>query len=186
VRRTWAKGADRPALAAIAALGVVAAGLTVGASCAWLDPEVGPLRAGDASAPTPDTALDASNEPDVGDASPISFKRDLRPLIDRLPSDPTGHGCRACHYSTQASHVGLDEAALDLATLGALRRGGFSSGARIVVAGDPDASVLVQKLEGTYSIGTRMPRDGPPYWSVDEIAKVRRWIAEGALGADDE
>lgn len=173
-------------LAACAALAAFAAFASAGSACAWLDPEVGAPRALDAAASETDAAADGPNESDITDVLPISFKRDIRPLIDRMPSDPTGHGCRACHYSTQSSHVGLDETGLDLATLGALRRGGFSSGTRIVVAGDPGASVLVQKLEGTYSIGTRMPRDGPPYWSVDEIAKVRRWIAEGALGADDE
>jgi hypothetical protein len=165
------------ALAAFAGFAVFA---SAGSACAWLDPEVGAPRADDAAA----SATDAAAAADA--VTPISFKRDLRPLLDRLASDPIGHGCRACHYSTQSSHVGLDETGLDLATLGSLRRGGFSSGARIVVAGDPGASALVQKLEGTYSIGTRMPRDGPPYWSVDEIAKVRRWIAEGAVGADDE
>jgi hypothetical protein len=32
----------------------------------------------------------------------------------------------------------------------------------------------------------RMPRDGPPYWTPVWIQAVSDWIAEGALGADDE
>lgn len=161
----------------LAALGPI--GVLCSVSCAWLDPEVGALRV-DAAAPGVDALSDAP------DAAPVSFRRDIRPLMDRASTDATGHGCRACHYSTQPSHVGLDATGLDLATLGALRRGGVLSGTSIVVAGDPAASVLVQKLEGTYPTGARMPHDGPPYWSVDDVAKVKRWIAEGALGADDE
>jgi hypothetical protein len=155
---------------ALLALGTLSA-------CAALEPAVGPLRDDD------DAYVDASDAPD-GDA--VSFKNDIRPLMDRAADDPTGHGCKECHYSTMPSHIGLDATGLDLATLGALRRGGVTSGTNIVVAGDPDASAIVQKLEGTYSIGARMPRSGPPFWSTDDIAKVRRWIAEGEHGADDE
>jgi hypothetical protein len=162
-------------LATVAALATLVLG---GASCAWLDPEVGALRPADTA--------DAAGDADAPAASPVSFKRDIRPLMDRASTDATGHGCRACHYSTQPSHLGLDATGLDLATLGALRRGGVTSGSHLVVAGDPASSALVQKLEGTYATGARMPRDGPAYWSPEDIAKVKRWIAEGALGADDE
>jgi len=52
-----------------------------------------------------------------------------------------------------------------------------------VIPGDPDGSYLVMKLEGTHmahgGAGARMPFGGPPL-PVEEIAKVRKWIAEGA------
>lgn len=52
-----------------------------------------------------------------------------------------------------------------------------------VVPGDPDASYLIMKLEGTHMIhggaGARMPFGGPPLPAGD-IAKIRTWIAEGA------
>jgi hypothetical protein len=48
-----------------------------------------------------------------------------------------------------------------------------------VVAGQPDASFLVQKLEGTQTLGDRMPQGGP-YLSQDLINDVRLWIANGA------
>jgi len=52
-----------------------------------------------------------------------------------------------------------------------------------VVPGDPDASYLVMKLEGTHmaheGAGARMPFGGTPL-PPEEIAKVRQWIAEGA------
>jgi hypothetical protein len=52
-----------------------------------------------------------------------------------------------------------------------------------VVAGNPDASYLVMKLEGTHlangGSGGQMPFGAPPL-PPEQIAKVRQWIAEGA------
>ncbi|GAC1537900.1 MAG: hypothetical protein NVS3B10_29370 [Polyangiales bacterium] len=142
----------------------------VGVACSAVDPEVGARRTTEVMA----------------DAGPtVSFARDIRPLMNREPNDPTGHGCKTCHYTTGGTRQGIEQAGLDLTALGTLRKGGGSSGAKIVVAGDPDASIIVQKLEGTYP-GARMPKDGPAYWSHDEIMLLRRWIQQGAKGADSE
>lgn len=46
--------------------------------------------------------------------------------------------------------------------------------------GSPDASYLVQKLEGTASEGGRMPLGGPPI-PASTIAFIRQWILDGAL-----
>jgi len=48
-----------------------------------------------------------------------------------------------------------------------------------VVPGNPDASFLIQKLEGTQTLGDRMPQFGPylPQTTIDE---VRLWIENGA------
>ena len=46
--------------------------------------------------------------------------------------------------------------------------------------GNPDASYIVQKIEGTAAVGVRMPANGPPYLPQDRIDLVRRWIAAGA------
>lgn len=46
--------------------------------------------------------------------------------------------------------------------------------------GNPNASYIVQKIEGTAAVGVRMPADGPPYLPQDRIDLVRRWIAAGA------
>ncbi|OYX64347.1 MAG: hypothetical protein B7Y89_01655 [Novosphingobium sp. 32-60-15] len=52
-----------------------------------------------------------------------------------------------------------------------------------VVAGNPDASYLVMKLEGTHlangGSGGQMPFGAPPL-PPEQITKVRQWIAEGA------
>jgi hypothetical protein len=45
--------------------------------------------------------------------------------------------------------------------------------------GNPDDSYLIQKLEGTATVGARMPLGGP-FLSDDEMAAIRQWIADGA------
>jgi hypothetical protein len=171
--------------------------------CTSFDPTFGPLHVeqpssgveGDAAngqEPSSDAATDAAPDGDAGDgdaravASGVSFRRDIRPLMNRAASDPAGKGCKNCHYSTEVNHQGIDLGGLDLATLGALREGGGSSGRRIVVPGKPEESALVQKFGGTYPYGTRMPKNGPPFWSDADVKLVTDWIAEGAKGADDE
>jgi hypothetical protein len=149
-------------------LGTVALG-----GCEVLDPKTGP-------------AAVACSDTDSDPANPVSFAMQIRPLMDRSSTDPTGHGCLTCHYSTQPTHLCTDITGLDLATLGALRQGGIITGANIIIAGKPCESALVQKLQGDYFEGLQMPKDGPPYWSPDEIQLVIDWIAEGANGGDSE
>ena len=155
-------------LALVVGLGMVALG-----GCDVLGPQTGPLSV-------------ACNDTDSDPDQPVSFAMQIRPLMDRSSTDPTGHGCLTCHYSTQPLHPCTDITGLDLATLGALRQGGVISGASIVIPGKPCESALVQKLQGDYFEGLQMPKDGPPYWSSDEIQLVIDWIAEGANGEDSE
>ena len=168
--------------------------ITTGAlllGCQALEPSLGPPRE-DASdgtedaAPAGDTDAAAAADEDAGPPAPVSFKNDIRPLMERSDTDPTGHGCKKCHYSTEPSHIGTDLAGFDLSTLGSLRHGGLNTGTSVVVPGDPAKSAIVQKLRGTFATGVRMPFSGPPYWSEAQIALVERWIAEGAKGADSE
>jgi len=142
-------------------------------SCAFVEPLAGePLE----------QCVDADSDP----ATSVSFHRDIRPIMNRPRfGDPAGPGCRECHYSTEPSHAGTDLSGLDLATLGALRRGGATSGAKIVVAGKPCSSVIVQKLLGTYN-GFQMPKDSSRHWTAAEVQLVIDWIAEGAVGGDSE
>lgn len=56
-----------------------------------------------------------------------------------------------------------------------------------VEPGNPDDSYLIHKLEGTQSVGERMPLGGP-YLTADTIAAIRQWITDGAADsmiADD-
>ena len=49
-----------------------------------------------------------------------------------------------------------------------------------VAPGDPDNSYLIQKLEGTASVGQQMPLNGTPLPQAD-IDTIRQWITDGAL-----
>jgi hypothetical protein len=54
-------------------------------------------------------------------------------------------------------------------------------GRLLVAPGDPNASYLVDKLAGIpRCLGHRMPLNGPPYFTDDEMLSVRRWICGGA------
>ena len=48
-----------------------------------------------------------------------------------------------------------------------------------VIPGDPDNSFLIRKLEGTQTVGARMP-DGGPYLQQSTVDVIRQWIANGA------
>lgn len=48
-----------------------------------------------------------------------------------------------------------------------------------VVPGDPGASFLIQKLEGTQTLGDRMPQFAPPLPQAT-IDEIRQWIQNGA------
>ena len=54
-----------------------------------------------------------------------------------------------------------------------------STGDRVrVVSGSPGASELVRRIRGQSL--PRMPHDGPPFLTEEEIALIEQWVAEGA------
>ncbi len=48
-----------------------------------------------------------------------------------------------------------------------------------VIPGNPDGSLLIQKLEGTQTVGIRMPAFSPPLPQAT-IDVIRQWILNGA------
>jgi hypothetical protein len=50
-----------------------------------------------------------------------------------------------------------------------------------VIPMNPNDSLLIQKLEGTQTVGGPMPDDGPPYLQQATIDRIREWIENGAL-----
>ena len=50
-----------------------------------------------------------------------------------------------------------------------------------VKPGNPDASYLIQKLQGTAAVGSRMPLNNPPLPQAT-IDVIRQWITDGAQG----
>ena len=128
-----------------------------------LVPDVGPRLAG--------TCDDSDGHP----GKPVSFTSDIRPLIFRFPG-----GC-GCHLPTPSGDgAGTQISGLNLSSLATLRMGGLNTGARIIVAGEPCSSLLYQKLSDAPPFGSRMPLNGPPFWTADELQLLHDWIAEGA------
>jgi len=94
--------------------------------------------------------------------------------------------CAGCHTGPTSSNVGDLPGAMDLTSLSAsfMSLVGVASledsNVDRVVAGDPDSSYLIQKLEGAGTIvGSQMPAGGPALSQVT-IDVIRAWIASGA------
>lgn len=77
--------------------------------------------------------------------------------------------CIICH-SGPAAPLGLRLDSRDAVLAG-------SSRGAIVVAGDPAASELIKRIEGTSL--PQMPMTGPPYLTAEEVALFRQWILDG-------
>src|SRR5262245_30920012 len=93
----------------------------------------------------------------------IDFMRDIQPLL-------TQH-CTRCHGGVKRAGGML------LLPAGGMPATG-DSGKSPLVTGKPDESELFRRLTST-DADERMPAESPPLASED-IAKVRRWIQEGA------
>ena len=114
---------------------------------------------------------------------------DLQPTMSSIAAqiftngDSSGRrACSACHTDvgrTPAAGLNLRDAATAYAALVG-RPSARKAGATFVVPGDPDASYLVQKLDGrTDIVGVRMPLGGP-FLTDGQMLVVRRWIQSGA------
>ncbi len=61
----------------------------------------------------------------------------------------------------------------------------LSAGDRVrIVPGNPDASMVVRRVRGQSS--PRMPFDGPPFLSAEEIRVIEDWVAQGAPDAQGQ
>jgi hypothetical protein len=92
--------------------------------------------------------------------------------------------CAGCHSGLFAPH-GLRLDARNSYRLLVGARSSEVPSVQRVKSGDPDASYLVQKIEGHAAEGVRMPASGPPL-SRENIELIRQWIADGARGASDQ
>jgi hypothetical protein len=103
----------------------------------------------------------------------VSYKDDVTPLLKKY--------CLPCHAEENynPSELALDSYAL-------LMRGGKHGEA--VEPGEPDHSVILQKLTETPPFGERMPLHSkrkktttpPKFLSDDEVRVIAKWIAQGA------
>jgi hypothetical protein len=84
-----------------------------------------------------------------------------------------------CHAASVASGGLVLEAGRSHGEL--VNRSSTESGLDRVEPGDPERSYLILKLRGDPSItGDRMPQDGPPYLTPDQIDGIAAWIRAGA------
>ena len=113
---------------------------------------------------------------------------DLQPTFSSIQRDIFERGdssgrqaCVTCHTPAQAPFSGgldLSHNAAYAALVAATSP--LKPGAVRVVAGDPEASYLIHKLEGRATIvGVRMPQGGP-FLSHEQVDVIRRWIERGA------
>ena len=93
----------------------------------------------------------------------VSFAMDVAPVIVQ--------NCGGCHVNAQNARGGLN-----MTMFQGWLRGGDSG--NLFVPGNPDESLLVQKLKGTAG-GDRMPQNRPPL-PDETIEKIATWIREGA------
>ena len=121
--------------------------------------------------------LDQNGPPPSGGGAPPGG---LAPTLASIQDNVFTVSCAVpgCHCGAGAQHgLRLDP--------------GFSAGSLInvasprdpnlirVVPGDPDASFIIQKLDGTQTVGARMP-DGGPYLTTATVNVIRQWIQNGA------
>jgi WD40 repeat protein len=99
------------------------------------------------------------------DAAAPTYERDVVPILRTY--------CAGCHNDADM------EGNLSVERFSSLRKGGAESGDP-VVAGDPDASVMLRRIAST--AGDHMPPADEPQPSAAEVATLRAWIAAGAAG----
>ena len=120
--------------------------------------------------------LDANGRPvDEGGGGALP----LAPTWASLQQNVFTPACTGCHAGASAPQGLRLDAANSYAMLVGVSSSEVPSLLR-VAPGDPGASYLVQKLEGSAAVGARMPLGGP-YLDATTIAAVRDWITAGAL-----
>jgi len=103
----------------------------------------------------------------------------LQPALESIQEHVFGPHCLRCHSGTSAPQgLRLDDAGTSYANLVNVRSSQMPLQLR-VAPGDPDASYLIDKLEGTQLLGTQMPQGAAPL-PAEDIAVIREWITRGA------
>lgn len=109
-------------------------------------------------------------------APPPDPRADGRILYDEV-SRIFGQHCVKCHSDN--SKLGAPPEGLRLGSHADILKGGDRV---VLIPGNPQGSEIIRRVEGLAS--PRMPFDGPPWLTEEEIALLRDWIAQGARGAD--
>jgi mono/diheme cytochrome c family protein len=96
-------------------------------------------------------------------AENVSFRKQVEPIF--------AFHCNGCHGDDGVA------AGLDTSSYSNLRKGGELG--NDIVAGDPDASEIVQRIEGRRGERRRMPLGSRPL-TGEQIGQIRAWIKAGA------
>jgi len=102
----------------------------------------------------------------------------LQPTFASIQANVFTPICTACHVGASAPQGLRLDAANSYGLLVGVASAEQPSTLR-VAPGNPTASYLIQKLEGTAAVGGRMPLGGTPLTAAD-IATIRQWITDGA------
>ncbi len=103
------------------------------------------------------------------------------PALAQLQTDIFGPRCSSCHTGGGAAlpaSMNLSSAAATFAALVNVNSTEVPALKR-VLPGDPNNSYVVHKVEGTQTVGQRMPLGGP-FLDQPTINQVRAWIQAGA------
>lgn len=123
--------------------------------------------------------LDENGRP-VGESDGIGA---FEPTIESIQDHVFTPICAECHFGAGAPQgLVLSDAQTSYDNLVGVMSSEVPAYYR-VLPGDPDASYLVHKIEGTQAVGNRMPNGCPdtqPCLDADTIATIRQWIADGA------
>ncbi len=111
---------------------------------------------------------DATAEPAAAAGSgPLKFSQDIAPILVA--------NCRGCHTR---NGQGLRRGKLDMSSFESLQKGNGKPDHPILVAGKPDESHLVLRITGDEE--PKMPQGNNNNLNADAIARITRWVKEGA------
>ena len=108
----------------------------------------------------------------------------LAPTLASIQQNVFTPVCTACHAGAAAPQGLRLDAASSAASLIGVPSTEVPSVLR-VAPGNPDASYLIQKLEGNAAVGDRMPLGGP-FLDAPTIEVIREWISQGAQQAEGQ
>lgn len=132
------------------------------------------------SGATEDSGGEESAEPeDSGETGEPSQDAEFSAVFSLLVES-----CASCHEDSYIpSYIDSNDAEATYAMLLELTPRS-DEGGHYVVPGDPDASLLYEKINPNPAEGTIMPppTSREPALTADEVALVQRWIAAGAPG----
>jgi len=98
-------------------------------------------------------------------AEGISYSQDVQPIYDQ--------NCIDCHPGSGNLDLTADNSYAETVNVSASGYSGI-----LVVPGDPEASVLYKKIDGSGAYGSNMPVGGS--LSQTQINTIKQWILEGA------